>query len=875
MELSKTYDPASIEDKWYASWMKARIFHAEPDNRPSYTVAIPPPNVTGILHMGHVLNNTIQDILVRKKRMQGFNTCWVPGTDHASIATEAKVVALLAKQGIKKSDLSRDEFLEHAFAWKEKYGGIILQQLRKLGASCDWDRTAFTMEERYSEGVINVFCELYDKGLIYRGKRMVNWDPAAQTAISDEEVNHKDTNGFLYHLRYNISGTEDEYVTIATTRPETILGDTAIAINPEDERYIHLHGKTAIVPLVNREIPIILDSYVDKEFGTGCLKVTPAHDTNDYEIGLRHKLEFLDILNPDGTISEAGQLYVGEDRFKVRKQIATELEEKGHLVKQEPYTHSVGYSERTKAAIEPKLSMQWFLDMKDISKPALEAVLSEEVRLIPSKFINTYRYWMENVRDWCLSRQLWWGHQIPAYFLKGTDEVFVAPTAEKALQKAREKFPERDIQAEDLIQDPDVLDTWASSWLWPIGVFDGVMDPENKDFTYFYPTQDLVTAPEILFFWVARMIIAGYQFTGEKPFTNVYLTGIVRDHLRRKMSKSLGNSPDPLEMIEEYGADALRVGMMFSSPAGNDLLYKEELIKQGRNFANKIWNAFRLIKGLEAADTPAIERELAAIRWMENRVQEALQDINAQFEEFRISDALMSVYRLIWEDFCSWYLEMIKPDQGEQISRPAYDASIKLFERLMKILHPFMPFITEELWHGISERSKGDFISIASWPSVGTYDQQCLEDIALVKELITAIRGYRSQYQLSNREALPLHIGTADHPFQPYYPIIRKLANITSIAETAAKPEGTNSFNVRVFEFFIPAAEIDVEAEIEKIQKQIDRKERLLSGVKKKLGNDKFMNNAPANVIANEQKKLSDAESEIGILKTRLAQLDN
>ena len=875
MELSKTYDPASIEDKWYESWTEAGVFHAEPDERPSYTIAIPPPNVTGILHMGHVLNNTIQDILVRRKRMQGFNACWVPGTDHASIATEAKVVALLAEKGIKKTDLSREEVLTHAFAWKEKYGGIILKQLRKLGASCDWDRTAFTMDDRYSEGVIKVFCELYERGMIYRGKRMVNWDPKAQTAISDEEVDHRETKGFLYHLRYKISGTEDEYVTIATTRPETILGDTAIAINPEDERYTHLHGKKALVPLINREIPIILDSYVDKEFGTGCLKVTPAHDVNDYEIGIRHKLEFLDILNPDGTISEAGQLYIGQDRFKVRKKIAEELDEKGHLVEQEAYTNSVGYSERTKVSIEPRLSEQWFLKMKEISQPALEAVNTGEVNLIPGKFINTYRYWMENVRDWCLSRQLWWGHQIPAYFLKGTDAVFVAPTAEEALEKARTTFPEKDIQASDLIQDPDVLDTWASSWLWPMGVFDGVMDPENEDFKYFYPTQDLVTAPEILFFWVARMIIAGYAFTGEKPFTNVYLTGIVRDHLRRKMSKSLGNSPDPLEMIDEYGADALRVGMMLSSPAGNDLLYKEDLIKQGRNFANKIWNAFRLIKGWETKEAPISDREQVAINWMQNRISEALKEIDGQFEEFRISDALMSVYRLIWDDFCSWYLEMIKPEQGDHITKEAYDSSIALFESLMKILHPFMPFISEELWHGISDRKEGEFICIADWPATEGSSESILEDIVAVKELITAIRGYRSQYNIPNKEAMPLHIGTAGHPFSPYFSIIKKLANVSNIEESASQPDGTNSFNVRMYEFYVPAGEIDVEAEKEKILKQIDRKERLLTGVKKKLENEKFMNNAPEQVIANEKKKFQDAESEISLLKTRLAQLDN
>ncbi|MEM7658251.1 MAG: valine--tRNA ligase [Bacteroidota bacterium] len=874
MEISKKYLPGSIEDKWYQAWLDAKLFRSVPDERPAYTITIPPPNVTGILHMGHVLNNTLQDVLIRRKRMQGFNACWVPGTDHASIATEAKVVRRLADKGIYKGvNITRPEYLKEAWKWKEEFGGIILSQLRKLGASCDWDRTHFTMDEEYSVAVIDTFCDLYEKGYVYRGKRMVNWDPAAQTAVSDEEVIHKDTPGHLYHLRYPIEGMEGEYVTIATTRPETILADTAIAIHPEDERYTHLHGKKAIIPLVNRAIPIILDDYVDREFGTGCLKVTPAHDVNDYEIGLRHKLPVIDAMNPDGTIAEAGKLYVGMDRFAVRKQISKDLKEAEFLVEKENYNHSVGYSERTNAAIEPRLSMQWYLDMKKISGPALEAVMSGEIKLIPEKFINTYRHWMENVRDWCLSRQLWWGHQIPAYFLADGSHV-VAATAEAALEKAREQSGNPDLQASDLTQDPDVLDTWASSWLWPIQVFKGLTQPNNPEIQYYYPTNDLVTAPEILFFWVARMIMAGKEYMNEIPFRNVYLHGIVRDDQRRKMSKSLGNSPNPLDLIDQYGADGVRVGMLLSAPAGNDLLFSMNLVEQGRNFANKIWNAFRLVKGWEVSDQPSTELDQQAIAWMEARIQEAASEIDDHFEKFRISDALMSVYKLKWDDFCSWFLEMVKPPYGEPISRETLERVLDLFEQTLILIHPFMPFITEELWQNLRPRKEGEFICITPLPEWGTADTTLLTGMDLMQETVTAVRAFRSEKGISPKEPIALFVKTDEaSAFRTYQQLLEKFLNLEQLDMVSEKVDGTGSLRVGAHEFFIPLTAVDVEAEKSKLQKEIEYTEGFLQKVLRKLGNERFVNNAPENVVAMERKKQADAEAKLEVLKNSLVEL--
>lgn len=874
MNLSKQYQPTEIEDRWYAKWMEAQVFKSVPDEREPYTITIPPPNVTGILHMGHILNNTLQDVLIRRKRMQGYNACWVPGTDHASIATEAKVVAMLKEKGINKQDISREEFLQHAWEWKEKYGGIILSQLKKLGASCDWDRTSFTMDPEYSQSVLQVFCDLYEEGYIYRGNRMVNWDPSAQTAVSDEEVNHKDTPGHLYHLRYQIEGSEDEYVTIATTRPETILGDTAIAIHPEDERYTHLHGKKAIVPLLGRAIPIILDDYVDREFGTGCLKVTPAHDTNDHEIGLRHSLEVIDALNPDGTISEAGQLYVGQDRFVVRKQIKKDLDAAGNLVKVEDYNHSVGYSERTDAAIEPRLSAQWFLNMQELSKPALEAVNNGEVQLIPPKFINTYRHWMENVRDWCLSRQLWWGHRIPAYYVKGTNEHVVAMSEAEAVEKARAKTGNAQLTAADLAQDEDVLDTWASSWLWPISVFNGLTQPDNEDINYYYPTNDLVTAPEILFFWVARMIIAGYKFKGQKPFNNVYLTGIVRDDLRRKMSKSLGNSPDPLDLIEQYGADGIRVGMLLASPAGNDLLYKESLVEQGRNFANKIWNAFRLVKGWEVADIEPSERDILALDWMEARVSEVSAEIDDHFEKFRISDALMSVYKLKWDDFCSWFLEFVKPEYGQPIARKTVEGAIDLFEKNLQLIHPFMPFITEELWHGLRDRAANDFICVSKLFKAKTPDMSVLGEMELMKEVISAVRNFRMSKNIPNKEVIELFIQTDDQAtFEKYRSLLTWMLKLSKMSFVTEKVDGTGSLRVQAHQLFIPLGAVDIEAEKEKIQKEIVYTEGFLQKVLKKLSNERFVSNAPEKVVAMEKKKQADAEAKLEVLRRSMEEL--
>ncbi|MEM6265272.1 MAG: valine--tRNA ligase [Bacteroidota bacterium] len=888
MPISTKYQPAEIEEKWYQEWIKHQAFKSVPDDRPPYTITIPPPNVTGVLHMGHILNNTIQDVLIRRKRMQGFNACWVPGTDHASIATEAKVVKMLREKGIGKRDLSREAFLAHAFEWKEKYGGIILEQLKKMGASCDWDRTSFTMDPEYSESVIQVFCDLFDKGYIYRGYRMVNWDPEAQTAVSDEEVIHKETQGKLYYVRYAIEGESGTFVTIATTRPETILGDTAIAVHPEDERYLHLKGKKAIVPLINRAIPIIQDDYLDPEFGTGCLKVTPAHDTNDYEIGQRHKLESIDIFNPNGTVSEAGQLYIGQDRFVVRKQIVRDLEVAGHLVKTEDYTNSVGYSERTDAVIEPRLSLQWFLKMKELSQPALDAVLEGRVNLIPGKFINTYRHWMENVKDWCLSRQLWWGHQIPAYYIKGDEDNYVVGrTTEEALQKAIEKTGDTSLTAKDLIQDEDVLDTWGSSWLWPISVFNGLTDPDNEEINYYYPTNDLVTAPEILFFWVARMVIAGLEYMDEVPFKNVYLTGIVRDEKGRKMSKSLGNSPDVFRMMELYGADGVRVGVLLTSPAGNDLKFdtplvlppgaepESKLCEQGRNFANKLWNATRLVKGWEADPNGTISTvERQAIEWMESRLAEAAAELEGQFDKFRISEALMTVYKLAWDDFCSWFLEMMKPARNTQISTEALEAVISCYERLLQFVHPFMPFVTEEIWQLLRDRSPGEFLCTDQMPEMGAPDSNVLKEVELIKVTISALRKFRLEKQIPNKEAIDLFIkqGSSTTVFEAYSDMLGKFLNTSSITLVDEQPEGSGSLRVGKHEFFVPV-EVDVEAERAKILQDIDYLQGFLTKVDKKLSNERFVQNAPEAVVAKEHQKKADTEAKLKVLHDNLSRI--
>ncbi|ELR71801.1 Valyl-tRNA synthetase [Fulvivirga imtechensis AK7] len=852
--------------------MDNKFFHSEPNpDKEPYTIVIPPPNVTGVLHMGHMLNNTIQDVLIRKARMEGKEACWVPGTDHASIATEAKVVAMLKEKGINKSDITREEFLKYAWEWKEKYGGIILEQLKKLGASCDWDRTRFTMEESLSDAVIEVFVDLYNKGLIYRGVRMVNWDPQGKTALSDDEVIYKEVQSKLYYINYKIEG-EDTHVTIATTRPETILGDTAICINPNDERYQHLKGKKALVPLINRPVPIIEDDYVTMEFGTGCLKVTPAHDLNDYELGRKHKLESIDILNDDGTLNEKAQIFIGEDRFVVRKKIAKELENTGQLAKVEEYVNSVGFSERTDAVIEPKLSMQWFLKMEDITKPALKNVMNDEIQLIPPKFKNTYSHWMENVRDWCISRQLWWGHQIPAYYLPNGNFV-VAETKEKALEKAKEK--DANITIDQLAQDEDVLDTWFSSWLWPISVFDGFKDPNNKDINYYYPTNDLVTAPEILFFWVARMIIAGYEYRGEKPFKNVYLTGIVRDKQGRKMSKSLGNSPDPLDLIREYGADGVRTGMLFSSPAGNDLLFDVKLCEQGRNFTNKIWNAFRLVKGWMVDENLDGAQNEAAIAWFSARFDQTLAEVEDHFSKFRISDALMSIYKLIWDDFCSWYLEMVKPEYQKPIDPKTLESTINFFEKLMKMLHPFMPFITEELWHELKARDSKDCIIVASWPKAGKPDEQILAAGAQAFEIVTNIRNIRNAKQISPKEPLTLKV-RSEHfeQFSTFTPVIIKLANLTTVEATEQKEDNAASFVIKGDEFFIPLeGSIDLEKEREELQKELEYTRGFLVSVDKKLSNERFVNSAPAQVVEMEKKKKADAEAKLKVLEESLAKL--
>jgi len=916
MSISTKYNPQETEEKWYSYWLDKRFFHSEPDEREPYTIVIPPPNVTGVLHMGHMLNNTIQDVLIRKARMQGKNACWVPGTDHASIATEAKVVAMLKEKGISKKDITREKFLEYAWDWKEKYGGIILEQLKKLGASCDWDRTRFTMEEDLSDAVINSFIRLHKDGKIYRGIRMVNWDPAGKTAVSDEEVIRKEVNQKLYYIRYQIvddnisvpiASLEKNvhYLVVATTRPETIMADSAICINPNDERYKHLHGKNVYIPLINRRIPIILDDYVEMDFGTGCLKVTPAHDLNDYELGLKHTLPVIDILNDDGTLNDNAEIetLVGKDRFVARKEIGKMLEEAGHLEKVEDYKSQVGFSERTDAVIEPKLSLQWFVKMKELAQPALEEVLNGEVKLIPEKFINTYRHWMENVKDWCISRQLWWGQRIPAWYFENSgysgvnkngetfhltltteERTFIAKTREEAIAHFAEIFMSYGAENEaalrianhEVKQDEDVMDTWFSSWLWPISVFDGFKNPDNKDFNYYYPTNDLVTAPEILFFWVARMIMAGKEFTGKKPFTNVYLTGIVRDKLGRKMSKSLGNSPDPIGLIEQYGADGVRVGMLMSSPAGNDLMFDEAYCEQGRNFANKIWNAFRLVKGWEVDASLANPNE-QAIAWFESRFSEALTEIEHNFKQYRLSEALMATYKLVWDDFCAWYLEMVKPAYQQPVDAATRAASVKFFEQILRLLHPFMPFITEELYHDelFGERSEMECCIVADYPTIGEVNDTLLKEAELVKGLVSEIRNVRNTRQISPKEALELNIKVnSEVAYDQWLNIVCKLANISKAEVVSDKVAGAAGFMVGKDEFFIPLSQnIDVEAEKERLTKELEYLQGFLKSVDAKLGNERFVQNAKPEIIQNERNKKADAESKITTIQESLAAL--
>ncbi|WP_142785445.1 valine--tRNA ligase [Changchengzhania lutea] len=895
MQVPSKYDASQVEGKWYDYWMKHNYFHSEPDQREPYTIVIPPPNVTGVLHMGHMLNNTIQDVLIRRARLLGKNACWVPGTDHASIATEAKVVAKLKEQGINKNDLSREEFLSHAWDWTHEYGGVILEQLKKLGCSCDWDRTKFTMDDNMSESVIKVFVDLYSKGLIYRGFRMVNWDPEAKTTLSDEEVIHEERQGNLYYLNYKILtptlfegegvGTNsapskelgDEYLTIATTRPETIFGDTAVCINPNDERFSHLKGKKAIVPLCNRVIPIIEDDYVDVEFGTGCLKVTPAHDENDKNLGGKHKLEVIDIFNDDASLNSFGLHYEGKDRFVVRKEIAHELEEKGFLVKTETHTHKVGTSERTKAVIEPRLSDQWFLKMEELVKPAIASVLGEdaEINLYPKKFENTYRYWMENIRDWNISRQLMWGQQIPAYFYgDGKEDFVVAETIEQALDLAKEKTGRANLQVLDLKQEPDVLDTWFSSWLWPMSVFDGIRNPENADIKYYYPTNDLVTGPDILFFWVARMIVAGYEYKGEKPFKNVYFTGLVRDKQRRKMSKSLGNSPDALKLIEEYGADGVRVGLLLSSAAGNDLMFDEALCNQGKGFANKIWNAFRLIDGWEVADFEQPESSKIAIDWFEAKFQDTIATIEDHYSKYRISDALMDTYKLIWNDFCSWFLEMIKPEYQKPIDRVTYNAAISILENNLKILHPFMPFLTEEIWQHISDRTSEEALIVSKWPELRSANKALISDFHFASEVISGIRTIRKQKNIAFKDAIPFFVIDSEKGNKVFDTLISKLGNLESIQYVDAAVDGALTFRVKSNEYFIPmAGAIDVDAEIKKLTEELSYTEGFLKSVQKKLSNTRFVSGAPEAVVASEKKKEADALAKIETIKTSLASL--
>ena len=890
MELASKYDPQDVESKWYQYWLDNRLFCSKPDGREPYTVVIPPPNVTGVLHMGHMLNNTIQDILVRRARMEGKNACWVPGTDHASIATEAKVVNRLAQQGIKKTDLTRDEFLKHAWDWTHEHGGIILKQLRKLGASCDWDRTAFTMDETRSRAVIHVFCDLYQKGLIYRGVRMVNWDPKAQTALSDEEVIYKDEHSKLYHLKYyvveqdcqqvdeeNVMHKDEKgyYAVVATTRPETIMGDSAMCINPEDKKNTWLKGKHVIVPLVNREIPVIEDTYVDIEFGTGCLKVTPAHDINDHALGLKHGLETIDIFNDNGTISEAAGLYVGMDRMDVRKQISIDLQNAGLMEKIEDYNNKVGFSERTNVPIEPKLSTQWFLKMQHFADIALPPVMDDDIEFYPKKYKNTYRHWLENIKDWCISRQLWWGHRIPAYYFDnaGKKDFVVAETAEEALKLAQEK--NASIKAEDLEQESDCLDTWFSSWLWPISLFDGIEHPDNEEINYYYPTSDLVTGPDIIFFWVARMIMAGYEYRGKMPFKHVYFTGIVRDKLGRKMSKSLGNSPDPLDLIDKFGADGVRMGMMLSAPAGNDILFDESLCEQGRNFNNKIWNAFRLVKGWETADIEQPKSAEIAVKWFDAKLKEVNEEMQKQFKDYRISEALMTVYKLFWDEFSSWYLEMVKPAYGQPIDQKSYDATLRFFDALLKMLHPFMPFITEELWQHIYDRKDGESIMREKLeiPAPTAEEQKLAADIEAVKQIIAGVRTVRNQKNIAQKEQLSLQV-VGKNDFEAYNDVTLKMANLDKIEVIAEKSADASSFMVGTDEFAVPLGDlIDVAAEIEKAEAQLKHLEGFLMGVRKKLSNENFVAHAPEKVVALERKKESDSVEKIAALKATIEEL--
>ena len=890
MELASKYDPQDVEGKWYQYWLDNKLFSSKPDGRDPYTVVIPPPNVTGVLHMGHMLNNTIQDILVRRARMEGKNACWVPGTDHASIATEAKVVNRLAQQGIKKTDLTREEFLKHAWDWTHEHGGIILKQLRRLGASCDWDRTAFTMDETRSRAVIHVFCDLYQKGLIYRGVRMVNWDPKAQTALSDEEVIYKDEHSKLYHLKYyvveqdcqqvdeeNVMHKDEKgyYAVVATTRPETIMGDTAMCINPEDKKNTWLKGKHVIVPLVGREIPVIEDSYVDIEFGTGCLKVTPAHDINDHALGLKHGLATIDIFNDNGTISEAAGMYVGMDRMDVRKQISTDLQEAGLMEKIEDYNNKVGFSERTNVPIEPKLSTQWFLKMQHFADIALAPVMDDDIEFYPKKYKNTYRHWLENIKDWCISRQLWWGHRIPAYYFdnEGKKDFVVAETAEEALKLAQEK--NANIKAEDLEQESDCLDTWFSSWLWPISLFDGIEHPDNEEINYYYPTSDLVTGPDIIFFWVARMIMAGYEYRGKMPFKHVYFTGIVRDKLGRKMSKSLGNSPDPIDLIDKFGADGVRMGMMLSAPAGNDILFDESLCEQGRNFNNKIWNAFRLVKGWETAEIEQPKSAEIAVKWFDAKLKEVNEEMQKQFKDYRISEALMTVYKLFWDEFSSWYLEMVKPAYGQPIDQKSYDATLRFFDALLKMLHPFMPFITEELWQHIYDRKDGESIMREKLeiPAPTAEEQKLAADIEAVKQIIAGVRTVRNQKNIAQKEQLSLQV-VGKNDFEAYNDVTLKMANLDKIEVITEKSADASSFMVGTDEFAVPLGDlIDVAAEIEKAEAQLKHLEGFLMGVRKKLGNENFVAHAPEKVVALERKKESDSVEKIAALKATIEEL--
>ena len=872
MNIPAKYSPIEVEKKWYDYWMQHDYFHSKPNEKEAYTIVIPPPNVTGVLHMGHMLNNTIQDVLIRRARLNGYNACWVPGTDHASIATEAKVVAKLKEEGINKADLTRKEFLGHAWDWTHKHGGIILEQLKKLGASCDWERTKFTMDDDLSESVIKTFLDLHEKGLIYRGYRMVNWDPEAKTTLSDEEVIHVERTDKLFYVKYQIENS-DEYITIATTRPETILGDTAICVNPNDDRFKHLVGKNVIVPICNRLVPIIEDDYVDIEFGTGCLKITPAHDMNDKEIGDRHQLNVIDILNDDATLNELGLHHKGKDRVVARKDVAQELEDMGILVKVEPITHKVGTSERTKAVIEPKISAQWFLKMKDLAKPALEHVMNDDIQFHPAKFKNSYRNWMENVRDWNISRQLWWGHQIPAYFYgDGVNDFVVGKDIEEALIKVKEKTGNNTLSAADLTQDPDVLDTWFSSWLWPMSVFDGINNPDNEEINYYYPTNDIVTAPEIMFFWVARMIIAGYEYKGELPFKNVYYTGIVRDKQGRKMSKSLGNSPDPIKLIEKYGADGVRVGMLMSSPAGNDLPFDESLCEQGRNFSNKIWNGFRLVKGWEISESiEQPESSKIAIEWYTSKFQETLKSIDASFEKFRISEALLNIYKLLWDDYSSWFLEMIKPEYQQPIDGKTYNAVIEILEDNLKVLHPFMPFLTEEIWHYISERTPEQALIISKYPKAETINNSIIEEFSVAAEVISGIRSIRKDKNIAFKNTIDFSVLNNEKLNSNFDSVIKKLGNLTDVNYVDSKVEGALSFRVKSNEYFIPFGdEIDVVAEKEKLEEELKYTKGFLMSVQKKLSNERFVNNAPDQVITNERKKEADALAKIETLETSL-----